>query len=88
MSESGEKQDIIQKYKRHDSDSGSPEVQIALLTDRINHLTEHMRTHKKDFASRRGLLQMVGRRNRLLRYLQRTNRQGYQELIASLGLRR
>lgn len=83
-----QKTETIEQYRRHDSDSGSPEVQIALLTQRINHLTEHMRTHRKDFASRRGLLKMVGRRNSLLKYLARKNRQSYQELIKRLGLRR
>lgn len=82
------KTELISEYKRSDKDSGSPEVQIALLTERITNLTGHMQSHKHDFASRRGLLQMVSRRNRLLRYLSRKNREGYQELIAKLGLRK
>ena len=79
---------IVTDYRRKDDDSGSPEVQIALLTERINDLTGHLRTHKHDFASRRGLLIMVSKRNRLLRYLSRTNRTHYQELIGRLGLRK
>lgn len=82
------KQEIIGSYKRTESDSGSPEVQVALLTRRINDLTEHLRKHKHDFHSRRGLLMMVSKRNRLLRYLQKTNLTRYQELIKSLGLRK
>jgi small subunit ribosomal protein S15 len=82
------KQEIIGSYKRTDSDSGSPEVQVALLTQRINDLTDHLRKHKHDHHSRRGLLKMVSKRNRLLRYLQRVNRPRYQELIKSLGLRK
>jgi small subunit ribosomal protein S15 len=82
------KQEIITDYRRQDSDTGSPEVQVAILTTRIIELTGHLKTHKKDFASRRGLLMMVSKRNRLLRYLQRINRQSYQKLIARLGLRK
>lgn len=82
------KTSIIDEYKRHDGDTGSPEVQVALLTARIVHLTEHLRTHRKDHASRRGLLKMVGRRSRLLRYLTKTDRSRYQTLIKRLGLRR
>ena len=82
------KSEVIGKYKRHDSDSGSPEVQVALLTSRINHLTEHLKIHKKDFTSRRGLLMMVGRRAALLKYLSRTKRDVYKDLIKKLGLRR
>ena len=82
------KTDIIKDYQRDGKDTGSPEVQIAVLTARIAEVTEHLRTHRKDFASRRGLLQMVGRRNRLLRFLARTNRNSYQELIQRLGLRK
>ena len=80
--------DIIGQYRRSEEDSGSPEVQVALLTERIRHLTEHMRTHRQDYASRRGLMVMVGRRTRLLRYLSRTNREAYQNLIKRLGLRK
>lgn len=82
------KQTVITDYKRADNDSGSPEVQIALLTTRINGLTEHMRTHSKDYASRRGLLAMVSRRRRLLDYLRRVNPQGYIEIIGRLGIRK
>ena len=82
------KSDTISTHRRHDSDTGSPEVQIALLTDRINHLTEHLKVHKKDHHSRRGLLMLVGRRRRLLDYLASTNVEGYRALIAELDLRR
>src|SRR5712691_10384020 len=82
------KQDIFGKHGRHGSDTGSTEVQVALLTTRISELTEHMRTHPKDHHSRRGLLKLVGRRRRLLDYLQRTNVEGYRALIKELGLRR
>ena len=79
---------FIEDYGRSDNDSGSPEVQVALLTERINGLTEHLRVHKHDYASRRGLLMMVSRRNRLLRYLARCDRARYQQLIGRLGLRK
>ena len=82
------KQEVIDEHKLHESDTGSPEVQIALLTTRINELTEHLRTHPKDHYSRRGLLKLVGRRRRFLNYLQRKNVEGYRELIKELGLRR
>jgi small subunit ribosomal protein S15 len=82
------KQEIVGQHGRHDSDTGSPEVQIALLTKRINELTDHLRTHKHDHYSRRGLLKLVGRRRRLLDYLQRRNLEGYRALIKELGLRR
>jgi small subunit ribosomal protein S15 len=82
------KLDIIGKHGRTDLDTGSAEVQIALLTARINELTEHLRMHKKDHYSRRGLLKLVGRRRRLLDYLQRRNLEGYRALIKELGLRR
>ena len=82
------KTDIIADNKLHDSDTGSPEVQIALLTARINDLTEHLRTHRKDHHSRRGLLMLVGKRRRLLNYLQRHDLEAYRELIRELGLRR
>ncbi len=81
-------QEIISEYGTHDSDTGSPEVQVALLSERINHLTEHLRTHKYDHHSRRGLLMMVGRRRRLLNYLSRQDVERYRTLISSLGLRR
>lgn len=81
------KSGIIEKYKTHETDSGSTRVQVALLTERINYLTEHFRTHPKDNHSRRGLLKMVGRRRRLLEYMRRTDLDGYRQLIAELGLR-
>jgi small subunit ribosomal protein S15 len=79
---------IIEEYGQHDSDTGSPEVQVALLTERINHLTDHLRDHKKDHHGRRGLLMMVGKRRRLLNYLRREDVERYRSLIAKLGLRR
>lgn len=82
------KQEVISRYKLHDTDTGSPEVQIALLTEQVNHLAEHLKTHSKDFHSRRGLLKMVGRRRRLLDYLMRTDIDSYRQVIAELGLRR
>jgi small subunit ribosomal protein S15 len=82
------KSDVIAGNRRHDSDTGSPEVQVALLTDRINHLTEHLKSHQKDHHSRRGLLMMVGRRRRMLDYLKDTDIERYRALIAKLGLRR
>ncbi|MFZ1427827.1 MAG: 30S ribosomal protein S15 [Geminicoccaceae bacterium] len=82
------KQAIIGDYKTHESDTGSPEVQVAILTHRILGLTEHLKAHQKDFASRRGLLMMVGQRRRLLDYLRRTDAGRYQTLIERLGLRR
>jgi small subunit ribosomal protein S15 len=83
-----EKLEIVGKHGRAENDTGSPEVQIALLTRRINQLTDHLRTHKHDHYSRRGLLKLVGRRRRLLNYLQRNNLEGYRALIKELGLRR
>ena len=82
------KSGIIGDHRQHEADTGSPEVQVALLTQRINHLTGHMRTHKKDFASRRGLLKVVGRRNSLLKYLARNDEGRYRALIGKLGLRK
>ncbi len=82
------KQEIFGQYGRHESDTGSPEVQIAALTRRINELTAHLRTHPKDHYSRRGLLKLVGRRRRFLAYLQRHDLEGYRALIKELGLRR
>jgi small subunit ribosomal protein S15 len=82
------KPEIIAEYKTHDKDTGSSEVQIALLTARINHLTEHLRTHRKDFHSRRGLLQMASRRRKLLDYLKRTNLPKYSEILQKLSLRK
>jgi len=82
------KTQLISDFRRNEKDSGSPEVQIALLTERINSLTDHLRSHKQDFASRRGLLMMVSKRNRLLRYLSGVDRPAYQALIGRLGLRK
>lgn len=82
------KTEIIEQYRRGDEDTGSAEVQIALLTTRINELTEHMRTHKKDHASRRGLLKMVSKRTGLLSYLRKTDRDRYLSVIGRLGLRK
>ena len=82
------KNEIINEFKTHESDTGSPEVQIAVLTEQINTLNEHLRTHKKDHHSRRGLLKMVGRRRNLLTYLRNNDVQRYRELIQKLGLRR
>ncbi|MHC4225440.1 MAG: 30S ribosomal protein S15 [Planctomycetota bacterium] len=82
------KQEVIGEYRTHDSDTGSPEVQVAILTDKIRHLTEHLKTHRKDHASRRGLLMMVGKRARLLRYLKNKEWARYQALIKRLGIRR
>ncbi len=83
-----EKQEIIEQYRVHESDTGSPEVQIALLTQRINHLTEHLKTHRKDHSSRRGLLKMVGCRASLLKYLANQDRSRYQAVIQRLGIRK
>ncbi|HEX2044106.1 MAG TPA: 30S ribosomal protein S15 [Gaiellaceae bacterium] len=82
------KEEIVGRHGRGDADTGSPQVQIALLTRRIEELTEHLRTHRKDHHSRRGLLKLVGRRRRLLDYLQRKDLEGYRTLIKELGLRR
>ncbi|APG25885.1 30S ribosomal protein S15 [Syntrophotalea acetylenica] len=82
------KQELINQYKRHEGDTGSPEVQIALLSERITYLTEHFRTHKKDHHSRRGLLKIVGQRRRLLDYLKRNDVERYRAIIKSLGIRR
>jgi small subunit ribosomal protein S15 len=82
-----DKNDVIRKYQLHDNDRGSAPVQVALLTQRINELTDHFRTHKKDHHSRRGLLMMVGKRRRLLDYLKRTDLERYRSLIDDLGLR-
>jgi small subunit ribosomal protein S15 len=82
-----EKAPTITKYQRHQKDTGSPRVQIAVLTERINYLTDHFKAHAKDYHSRRGLLKMVGKRRRLLDYLKRTDVDGYRRLIQDLGLR-
>ena len=82
------KQELIQEHKLGDTDTGSPEVQIAILTTRINNLTDHMREHRRDFATRRGLLAMVSRRRRLLDYLRRRDPQRYLDIIGRLGIRK
>ncbi|MBA4065116.1 MAG: 30S ribosomal protein S15 [Isosphaera sp.] len=82
------KAELISQFRRDENDSGSPEVQIALLTARINELTEHMRAHKKDFSSRRGLLKLVSSRSDLLKYLRETDRERYLSVIGKLGLRK
>ncbi len=82
------KAEVVGKYGRDSSDTGSTEVQVALLTERINDLTEHLREHSKDHHSRRGLLMLVGQRRRLLRYLERTDLERYRSLVSELGLRR
>jgi len=82
------KQQIIDQYKIHEGDTGSPEVQIALLTHRITNLTEHLKTHKKDYHSRRGLLKMVGQRRRLLNYLMKKDINRYREIISKLDIRK
>ena len=78
----------IQQHRLHETDTGSPEVQVAILTERINHLTEHLKVHKKDHHSRRGLLMLVGRRRRLLDYVKKNDVERYRAIIAKLGLRR
>ena len=82
-----EKGTAVQKYRAHETDSGSTRVQVALLTERINYLTDHFRAHKKDHHGRRGLLKMVGKRRRLLNYLKRTDVDGYRQIVQELGLR-
>ncbi len=88
MAVAEKKEDTIQDYRTHDEDTGSPEVQIAIFSKRIAHLTEHLREHKHDYHSRRGLLKLVGKRRRLLKYLQNNDVERYRSLIARLGLRR
>jgi small subunit ribosomal protein S15 len=82
------REEIIEEYQLHEGDTGSPEVQVALLTERVRHLTEHLKVHTKDHASRRGLLMMVGQRSRLLRYVNGKDRNRYLDLIKRLGIRR
>lgn len=82
------KEETIEAYRLHEADTGSPEVQIAILSDRINHLTEHLRAHKGDHHTRRGLMMIIGRRRRLLDYLRREDVERYRSLIARLGIRR
>lgn len=86
--DTSKKLEIIEKYKRHDGDTGSPEVQVALLTERINHLNEHLKLNRNDHHSNRGLLLMVGQRRGLLDYLKKTDIESYRSLIAKLGLRK
>lgn len=88
MSELKAKSEVIKDFHRHDSDTGSPEVQIAILSNRITHLTDHLREHKHDESSRRGLLKMVGRRRSLLRYLRKKDFQGYINITDKLNIRR
>lgn len=83
-----EKQEIIKKFRRHENDCGSPEIQIALLSKRISDLTEHLKIHRKDFHSRRGLMMLVGQRRRLLNYLKDRDINRYREIIEKLGLRK
>ena len=82
------KTEIISTHKTHEGDTGSPEVQVALLTERINHLTQHLRTHRQDHHSRRGLLKMVGQRRRQLAYLNKADVERYRAIVAKLGLRK
>ena len=82
------KKEIIEKFKLHKEDTGSPEVQIALLSNRISYLTEHFKVHKKDHHSRRGLLKLVGQRRKLLNYLKKSNIKRYQQIIKELGIRK
>ena len=86
--DTAKKQELVEKYRTHGTDTGSPEVQVALLTERINGLTEHFKAHKKDHHSRRGLLQMVSQRKQLLEYLKRKDENRYKKLITGLGLRK
>ena len=88
MLASATKTDLIQRFRTHDSDTGSPEVQIAILSTRIGELTEHFKTHKKDHASRRGLLMLVSKRRRLLDYLKKTDPDRYRDVIGKLGIRK
>jgi len=83
-----EKGDLVKKYQSHKNDTGSTEVQVAILTKKVSDLTKHLKDHKKDFDSRRGLLMMVGKRRRLLNYLRRTDEEGYAKIIADLGLKK
>lgn len=88
MVQTEKKQTLISEHRAHDKDTGSPEVQIALLTERIQYLTAHLNRNKKDFSTRRGLLKMVGRRRRLLNYLMKSDLARYQAIISKLGLRK
>jgi len=86
--EPGQKQRVVGEYRRHETDTGSSEVQVALITKRIEHLSGHFKTHQKDFHSRRGLLKLVGKRRRLLDYLKQSDVERYRKVVASLGLRK
>lgn len=86
--DAAQKSKVIEEHKKHDGDTGSPEVQVALLTARIEYLTEHFKTHTKDFHSRTGLLKLVGQRRKLLNYLKKKDVQRYRDLIAKLGIRK
>ncbi len=86
--EKAKKQDVIERFRVHEKDTGSPEVQIALLSERINHLNNHFKAHAKDHGSRRGLLKLVGQRRRHLEYLKRTRPERYREVISQLGIRK
>ena len=88
MAQVQNKTELVQKYRRHEKDTGSPEVQVALLSERITYLTEHFKTHKKDHHSRRGLLKLVGQRRRLLDYLKTVDQNRYKGLIEQLGIRK
>ncbi len=88
MEATQKKKELVEEYRLHPTDTGSPEVQIALLSERIDYLTEHFKVHKKDHHSRRGLLKLVGQRRRLLDYLKRSDNQRYKSIIDRLGLRR
>lgn len=88
MMDKGRKEEIIKELKKHETDTGSPEVQIGLLTERINRVSEHLKEHKKDHTSRRGLLVMVGRRSALLKYLSERDQERYKQIIDKLGIRR
>ncbi|MFN7182004.1 MAG: 30S ribosomal protein S15 [Planctomycetota bacterium] len=88
MLEQEEKREIIKKFARHDKDTGSPEVQIALFTERIKQITEHLKEHPKDFSSRRGLIKLVGQRNALLKYISKNKKDIYNKLIEELGLKK
>lgn len=80
--------EVVQEHRQHEKDTGSPEIQVAMFTERIKHLTEHLRTHRKDHSSRRGLLMMVGKRSHLLKYLRNNDLQRYQQIVSKLGLRK
>jgi len=88
MLDKAKKDKVIKKFRTHESDTGSPQVQIAILTEEIKELTKHLKTHRKDFSSRRGLVKKVSERRRLLKYLERENEKAYAEIIAELGLKK